>query len=201
MPPCVDMPPLCRSSPFAPSHRRAPRVHAPFVVVAFPPRGGVVLLVSGSPSSSAGLTFVVIGVSTQRWVGSRRGVANPSVGLAFVVVAFPCCGGVVVVIAVRRAEPGGPAPLVAGFPPPRRRSTRWHWVPFASASFDTLAWGPFASAIGYSLSSRFVRDGLAAPVRVAIGGLLRGGWVCHVIPWSAWSSSGRFRRFRQRMGG
>jgi len=65
-----------------------PRVHAPFVVVAFPPRGGVVvlvaelltpllvvvvafpprggvvLLVAGLPTPSVGLTFIVIGVST-----------------------------------------------------------------------------------------------------------------------------------------
>ena len=118
-----------------------------FVIVAFPPRGGVVLLVAGSPSPSVGQTSVVIGVSTLRWVGSRRGVANPSVGLAFVVVAFPYCGGVVVVVAVRSAKPGGPAPLVAGLPPPRRRSTRWHRFPFASAFFDTLAWGSFASVL------------------------------------------------------
>jgi hypothetical protein len=96
----------------------------------------------------------------------------------------------------------------------RRPCSTRSWVPSASASFDTLALGSLGLRViryvgvgslrlhhwvlaAIAFCSRWARCAGSCHCR----GLLRGSWVCHVILWSAWSSSGRFRRFRQRMGG
>ena len=84
-----------------------------------------------------------------------------------------------------------------GFPSPPCLSTRWHWVPFTSASFDTSELGSFASVSfdTLTLGPLHLRHSVVAShlvwfamgllhrpaVRVAIGGLLRGDWTCHVI--------------------